>query len=258
MEEPRYPLVDRPVIEATAGPGFSEAQRDALMERRERHLEALLEHPLGAIVTDRRRIRMVDTVMQRLTSLSVVCENLYDGHNVAAVLRTSEGFGLDAMHVIEQPNPYKPAPHISMGSDRWVCVHRHRRLVRTLTDMQREGVTLAAADVGKGCVPLHELDVTRPIAVVFGSERDGLTQRAKAVVDQRFTIPMTGFVESFNVSVSAAITLYDLAHRRREHLSAQGILGELTEEQERDRLDTWLKKSVKHADRILQNLGESV
>jgi tRNA (guanosine-2'-O-)-methyltransferase len=204
--------------------------------------DALAHHPLLPEVTERRLTRIVDVVRSRLSSVTIVMENLADSHNVSAVLRTSEGFGLDTIHVVEQPNPFERNKAITKGSDRWIEVARHKGLARCLGDLSARGFTLFAADVGEGCVPLEEIPVDKPVALIMGSEHAGLSKRALSLCDARFTIPMHGFVESFNVSVSAAISLYDVTHRRRRHLQRRGDLDFAAQVA---RADGYLKRSVK-------------
>ena len=208
---------------------------------------AISAHPLGEHVTERRRRRMAEVLQRRISSITVVLENLYDPHNTAAVVRSAEGFGLDRICAVEIPNRFKPQRAISMGADRWVEVDRYKGLAKCLTDQSAKGFTIAAADVGPGCVPLEELPLDRPLALVFGTERDGLSRRAKGLSDVRFTIPMDGFVESFNVSVSAAVALYALTTRKRGILAAEGKIGELDDETLVKRGQSWLKKTVKNA-----------
>lgn len=219
---------------ATLPPGAPE-RRDALRARLE-------EHPLAEQLTERRKDRIVEVVEQRLASVTVVMENLYDPHNVSAVVRTAEGFGLDAVHVVEQPNQYTRNPAILRGADRWVRIVRHRGLTRCLSDLMAAGYTLCAADVGPGAVPLDEVPVDRPLAVIMGSEREGLTQAAKSMADVRFWVPMSGFTESFNVSVSCALALFDLTRRRRAEIGARGDLPYA--ESEARALD-WLERSAR-------------
>jgi tRNA (guanosine-2'-O-)-methyltransferase len=209
----------------------------------------LTAHPLASEVTPRRLQRIAAVVSGRLSSVTVVLENLSDPHNASAVLRTAEGFGLDAMHVVEQPNAWAVNRAITKGADRWVEVVRHRELSRCMGELSARGYHLCAADVGPGCVPLDELPVGGNVAIVFGSEHAGLSKRALQWAQTRFTIPMNGFVESFNVSVSAAITLYDVARRRRAHL---GGAGDLSRDELRVRADAYLRRSVKNEALILR------
>lgn len=204
-------------------------------------VEKLRAHEKAEQLTDRRIERIAEVALSRLRSVTVVMENLWNPHNVSAVVRTAEGFGLDAVHVVEQPNRYQPKKSIVKGADRWLQIERHRGLARCLGDLTAAGFEIAAADLGPGTVPLKELPVDRPIAIVLGSELDGLSKRAKGLVDRRFEIPMPGFTVSFNVSVSAAIALYDLSTRRREHLGARGDLAPATAHA---RAVAWLERSA--------------
>lgn len=219
---------------ATLPPGAPE-RLEALRARLE-------EHPLADQLTERRKDRIVEVVERRLTSVTVVMENLYDPHNVSAVVRTAEGFGLDAVHVVEQPNRYARNPAIVRGADRWVRIERHRGLTACLSGLMSAGFILCAADVGPGAVPLDEVPVDRPLAVIMGSEHDGLTKAAKSMADVRFWVPMSGFTESFNVSVSCALALFDLTRRRRAHL---GVSGDLSYEESEARALDWLERAAR-------------
>lgn len=219
----------------------AEAELRGEAERRERLFAVLRAHEKAEQLTDRRIERIVEVALKRLGSVTVVMENLWNPHNVSAVVRSAEGFGLDAVHVVEQPNKYQPKKSVVKGADRWVRIERHQGLARCLGDLVADGYEVVAADLGRGTVPLHEVPVDRPVAIVLGSELDGLSKRAKGMVDTRFEIPMPGFTVSFNVSVSAAIALYDLTTRRREHLG-QG--GDLPFEALERRAVAWLEKSA--------------
>lgn len=212
-----------------------------LSEQGQRLMSVLMQDPRASRLTERRLLRIVETAEKRLSSVTVVLENLYDDHNASAVVRTAEGFGLDAVSVIEQPNRFSPAKGIVRGADRWLQIHRHRGLTQCLAQLSASGFVTCAADVGEGCVALEELPVEKPIALIFGSEHDGLSKRAKALADVRFTIPMQGFTGSFNVSVSAAVALHDITRRRREHLQREG---DLHESVQIDRIRSWFERSA--------------
>ena len=212
-------------------------------ELRAERLRTLLQrHYLREDISARRQERIINVVLHRLRGLTVVMENLADRHNVSAVMRTAEGLGVDAIHVVEQPNKWEKNKAISMSADRWIDVVKHQGLARCLGDLGAQGYRLYAADVGEGCIPLHKVDVTGKTALIFGSEHAGLSKRALSLADQRFTIPMHGFVESFNVSVSAAITLYDVSSRLRRHL---GQPGDLSDAELVERADTYFLRGLK-------------
>lgn len=221
-------------------------------DRRARLQAYLAAHPLASEVTPRRLARVLDVLERRLGSVTTVMENLSDPHNVSAVLRTGEGLGLSELHVVEQPNKWEKNKQISMGAERWIEVVRYDGLARCLGHLSAQGFSLWAADVGPGCVPVDELPVEGKVALVFGSEHSGLSKRALSLTDGRFTIPMSGMVESFNVSVSAALALYDVATRRRHLLTARGERGDLDDAALLERADLYLRRAVRNAELIRQ------
>ncbi|MCC7071387.1 MAG: RNA methyltransferase [Deltaproteobacteria bacterium] len=214
--------------------------------------ELVQRHPLASELTPRRLARVLAVLERRLGSVTVVMENLSDPHNVSAVLRTAEGLGLSELHVVEQPNKWEKNKAISKGAERWIEIVRHQGLARCLGDLSARGFSLFAADVGAGCVPVDEVPVEGPVALVFGSEHAGLSKRALSLTDARFTVPMAGMVESFNVSVSAALALWDLSSRRRRALARSGERGDLDDATLEDRADLYLRRAVKNAELIRQ------
>jgi tRNA (guanosine-2'-O-)-methyltransferase len=212
------------------------------------HLDTLpLARALFAELSEHRARRAVDVAAARLAGITVVLENISDPHNASAVLRTCEGLGVATMHVVEQPNRWEKNKAIARSADDWITVARHQGLARCLGDLSAGGFALYAADVGSGCVSIADVDVTRPVALVFGSEHSGLSKRALALTDHRFTIPMHGMVESFNVSVSAAVALWELTSRRRRHL---GAAGDLALNEAAAKAITYLKRAVKNPELV--------
>jgi tRNA (guanosine-2'-O-)-methyltransferase len=184
------------------------------------------QHPLFPQVERSRVERMVQVATRRLSSVTLAVENLWDTHNVSAVLRSAEGLGLMDVHVVEHPQRFKKHRGITHGADRWLNVHRYSSATQVLDHLSEAGFLICAADVGAGCVPVTEVPVDRPLAVVVGSEKDGLSETTRERADMRFSIPMTGFTGSFNVSVSAAISLWEITRQRRESMGRAGDLHE--------------------------------
>ncbi|MDP2339809.1 MAG: RNA methyltransferase [Deltaproteobacteria bacterium] len=209
---------------------------------------ALMEH-----LTPNRLRRVVDVAAARLQGITVVMENIADAHNASAVLRTCEGLGVDTLHVVEQPNKWEKNKAIARSADDWITVRKHQGLARCLGDLSADGFTLYAADVGPGCVSVADVDVTGRVCFVFGSEHSGLSKRAKALTDKRFTVPMHGMVESFNVSVSAAVALWEVTSRRRRLL---GSAGDLSLEEATTRALRFLKRAVKNPELVARLEGE--
>ena len=207
--------------------------------------------PLGKALlgelTAHRGSRMLAVAAARLRGVTVVMENLVDNHNASAVLRTCEGLGVDVMHVVEQPHRWEKNKAIARSADDWVTIKRHQKLAPCLGDLQARGFDLYAADVGPGSISVADIDVSRPVCLVFGSEHSGLSKRALAMTEHRFTVPMHGMVESFNVSVSAALSLWEVTQRRRRHLGSEG---DLDETEVVARAFHYLKRAVKTAEHI--------
>jgi tRNA (guanosine-2'-O-)-methyltransferase len=169
---------------------------------------------LAPQLTSERRERIERVLERRLDGLTVVLENLHDPHNGAAALRSVEGFGLSELHVVETAEPFRFSSRVTQGCEKWVGIAHHRSFDDVARTLHERGFQLYAALPGQGQA-LHEIDVTIKTALVFGNEHSGLSAHAQALCDARFGIPMQGFTESFNLSVSVALSVYDAARRRR-------------------------------------------
>jgi tRNA (guanosine-2'-O-)-methyltransferase len=210
----------------------------------------ILDHcPLAAALleelTPRRGARVLEVAACRVASLTVVMENLVDTFNAAAVVRTCEGLGLDRLHVVEEPNRWERHKAVARSADNWIEVVKHKSVSGCVEQLQQSGFAVYAADVGRDCVPLPLLAVDKPLALVFGSEHSGLSKSALSLADGRFTIPMHGFVESFNVSVSAAVALWEVVSRRRRDLLAGGQVGDLDLTDQEARARRYLRRALK-------------
>jgi len=204
---------------------------------------------LDPFLSDARKARIEDVLAQRLAGLTVVLQNLHDPHNGAAALRSVEGFGLTALHVVEETEPFKFSSKVSQGCEKWVDIRRHADFAACARSLHDEGFTLLAAlPPGGSAVPVDELDLGHRTALVFGNEHAGLTPAAIAACDGAFTVPMQGFTASFNLSVSVALATFACSHRRRGRLGGRGDL----EEAEIVRLRArWYTISVDAAELIL-------
>ncbi|NOX44488.1 MAG: RNA methyltransferase [Caldiserica bacterium] len=176
------------------------------------------------MVTRERMERIERVVAGRLKGLAVVCENFANPHNAAAILRTCEALGILNVYIIEELVPFEPSRAITQGAEKWLFVKRFRRAERAFPELKEAGYRVYAAMPGRGALAVEELPVGEPLALVFGNERDGVSAKALGFCDGTFRIPMWGFVESFNVSVAAAISLYISARRRRDLLGTEGDL----------------------------------
>lgn len=180
---------------------------------------------LAPYLTPERRARIERVLAARLKSLTVVIENLHDPHNGAAAIRSAEAFGLCELHVVEEAEPFRFSPKVTQGCDKWIEIRRHADFAACARALHDRGFVLYAAIPGAERA-VHEIDATRPAALVFGNEHAGLTSAARAACDASFGIPIHGFTQSFNLSVSVALAIYDLSTRRRAALGAPGDLDE--------------------------------
>lgn len=167
-------------------------------------------------VTTRRLARMRAVLARRQPDLTVVLENVHDSHNVSAVLRSCDAVGASGAHLV-YTNEAEPEINrgITASAHRWLTLWRHPDIAACYADMRARGLTIYATHLGDAARELYELDLTRPSAFVFGNESRGVTPEAVAGADATVVIPMLGMVESLNISVACAVTLYEALRQRR-------------------------------------------
>lgn len=192
-----------------------------------RYVERLTPARIGQVLrphmTAERVARIDEVLARRLARLTVVVENLHDPHNGAAALRSAEAVGLQTFHAIQQREPFSVAKGISLQCDQWMDMYLHDTTEGCYAALRDHGYRIWAA-VPVGNVHLEDLPCEGSVALVFGNERDGLSDRALEGVDGTFTIPMHGFTGSFNLSVSVSLAVYTQAARMRRSLGAPGDL----------------------------------
>nr|HEX4316955.1 RNA methyltransferase [Kofleriaceae bacterium] len=170
------------------------------------------------------RIARIDVVLAaRLGSVVPVLEDTYDAHNAAATIRTIEAIGLQDLHVVELAHPFVAVHAISRGAHDWIDLHRHASADAAVAALHARGfrVLATAPDAPND---LESVDVSTPVAVMFGNEHAGLSDAAMRAADAAIAVPMHGMTESFNLSVTVALVTSRLAARRRAHLGVTGDL----------------------------------
>jgi tRNA (guanosine-2'-O-)-methyltransferase len=189
---------------------------------------------LSPLLTEQRRARIDASVTRRTRSVVIVLEAVDDPRNVAAVLRSADAFGVQEVHLIEGAQPFLASRRITQGAEQWLDVVRHETPQACLGSLRRRGFKVYVATMD-GQVGPANLCTADKIAVVFGNEQTGVGETVAALSDGRYTIPMLGFVQSLNVSVAAAITLYaatrerggDLSPAERSELRARFLLSSI-------------------------------
>ena len=208
---------------------------------------------LEGFISDRRKQRLNEVLSMRSGHIRVVLENVYQAHNASAVLRSCDCFGIQHVHVIENRNHLKISEDVAMGSSNWLSIHRHNELENntkeTLFSLKSQGYRIVATSPHKHEVTIDTLPVDKKLALVFGTEIDGISPEVFELADEFVKIPMVGFTESFNVSVCAAICLYELTQRLRK--SEKNYL--LHQEEKEDIYFDWLKNTVQNSEGLLKD-----
>jgi tRNA (guanosine-2'-O-)-methyltransferase len=179
---------------------------------------------LEPLVTETRRARLAEVIDRRLGSITVAFDAPYDPHNGAAVARSCEAFGVQELHVVERANtPFALATSVARGAQKWIDVVRHGDDASFLVWARGEGGSLVAADAAGELVP-EDLERIPRLTLVLGNERDGIRPSILNACEARVRVPMRGFAESLNVSVTAAILLQAATRGRRGDLAADARL----------------------------------
>jgi tRNA (guanosine-2'-O-)-methyltransferase len=167
--------------------------------------------------TDRRGERIDQVLAHRQPTLAVVLENVHDPHNVAAVLRSCDAVGVLVLHLVytvEAP-PATLASTTSGSASKWIEVIRHDAIEACYGELRAEGKRILVTALRDESVDLHHQDLVEPVAIVFGNEKRGASDDAIAQADGTMFIPMMGMVESLNISVACAVTLYEAMRQRK-------------------------------------------
>ena len=188
--------------------------------------EAADGKPLPAdLLLPPRRDRIERVVAQRTRTVTVVLDRLEDSFNMAAVLRTCEGMGLQDIHVIRNPDAkFAPNSRVTQGCDKWLDLHIHRDFATCAAVLKKKGYRVLASAIRPGATSLFELEFDTKIAMVLGNERFGVSEEVLAHSDGTFWIPMRGFSQSMNISAAASACVTRAISWRLEHLGEDGDL----------------------------------
>lgn len=200
------------------------------------------------IITPNKREMFDRIAADRTKHLTVVMENIYQEHNASAVLRSCDCFGLQELHVIEKDNTYKIQRDIALGAGRWVDMYNYDDSENVTKDclnhLKSKGYKIVATTPHTDSQTIYDLDLSQPIALVFGTERRGISEEVIEMADEFVKIPMYGFTESFNISVSAAIVLNTL----RQRLEQSDLNWKLSDEEQTLLKINWCSKILNGGD----------
>jgi tRNA (guanosine-2'-O-)-methyltransferase len=202
---------------------------------------------LSGFVNEQKLAKFNRILQFRTRYINIVCEDIYQGHNANAIMRTCDCFGIQDMHIIEKRNTFEINSEIALGASNWVSIYRYNSLDNEFiyNNLRSQGYRILATTPHRSSIRLKDIDLNEgPVSIVFGTEREGLSSSAIEKADDFLCIDMVGFTESLNVSVSAGIIL----HYLRDSLSQSGINWHLADnEKELIKLD-WLRKAIKRSD----------
>lgn len=205
---------------------------------------------LSPFLSPERKARIETVLEGRSTDIAVVLDGTHDLGNIHAVVRTSEGLGFDQIHVIESQERFRKANRTAQGADTWVDFHRYSDPGACVKELRARGYRLLVTTL-EGDQTLDDIDFTIPTAIVLGNEKSGVSPLLLESAELRVCLPMSGFAQSFNVSVAGAMVLWTAHQDRRRRL---GRSGNLTEPQKHALRDRYYRQSVDRADEILREL----
>ncbi len=221
--------------------------------------ENLIEY-LTPFISER-RIKLFDTVLsQRTRYITIVLEDIYQAHNASAVLRSCECFGIQDVHLIENVNEYRISPEVALGSNKWLSIYRYNQgennTRHTLQSLKNKGYRIVATSPHKNDCDLENFNLNKgKVALVMGSELTGLSENALEIADEFVKIPMSGFTESLNISVTAALCIHFLTGNLRKDPS---IEWRIPEDERKEIKLAWLRNSIKDYERIEKRFLEEI
>lgn len=202
---------------------------------------------LEGFISEERKERFLEVLAKRTRFLTVAIEDVYQLHNTSAVIRSCDAFGIQDVHVVENRFGKRLDKNIAMGAEQWVDVHRYQTTTQCMEALKEKGYQIIATTPHNDSNLLADAKITSKTALFFGTEKEGLSQAVLEQADGFLKVPMVGFSESLNISVSAALIIQQLGDTLRKsnlpwHLTAMEILEK--------QLD-WTKKSIKDIDGVL-------
>lgn len=200
-----------------------------------------------SFLSARRQQKFLDVLAQRTRHFTVATEDVYQLHNTSAVIRSCDVFGVQDVHIVEEVNTKRIDREIAMGAQKWVDIHRHHSVKACLSTLKASGYQIVATTPhAQGC-DLNTFDFRKKSCFFFGRETDGLSDEVLSQADAFLKIPMVGFTESLNISVSAAIILQHMTAQLRQ----SEIAWQLSPQELLEKRWDWTQKTIKSFDEIL-------
>ncbi len=199
------------------------------------------------MLTEQRERRFREVAARRQRDLTVVLENVHDPHNIGAVMRTCDAVGIGEIFIIYTEEGLKArgiGKSSSSGTKKWVKVNYFENIGECLEDVKKKYKNIFATHLGEKSVDMHDLKLAEPMALLFGNEHDGVSQEALSLCDGNFIIPQFGMVQSLNISVACAVTLYE-ALRQRKLTGKYDCSFDANDEFQKALYDEYMEKQIK-------------
>lgn len=205
---------------------------------------------LSEFITEERKALFKQVLQYRSKHITIVLEDIFQPHNASAVLRTCDLTGVLDVHIIENFNEYTVNPEVALGSSKWLNLNiyneQSNNTLSTFQKLRKEGYKIIATTPHKNSKSLENIDLSEKSAIVFGTELTGLSEIAIDNADEYLRIPMYGFTESYNISVSAALVLFTLTERMRK----ENVAWQLSETEHLQTLLDWTRRSINKVEGI--------
>lgn len=201
---------------------------------------------LEDFLTENRKERFFEVLKNRTNHFTVAVEDIFQFHNTSAVMRSCEVFGIQELNIVEQRFGKDIDKEIAMGAQKWVDINKYDTIGNCIDTLKEKGYQIIATTPHNDSCLLHEFDVTKKSALFFGTEKEGLSEEVMSKADGYLKIPMVGFTESLNISVSAAIIIQDLTNRLRQ----SDVNWQLSDEEILEKRLLWAKNTIKDIKRI--------
>lgn len=218
-------------------------------------IQELLIKEFAKHITEQRRNLIEKVIKNRTRYVTLVLEDVYQAHNAGAVVRSCDGLGIQDIHVIENRNMLKIKDStVSKGADKWTNLFYYNDLntnntLNCIQNLKKKGYKIAAAALGRHSVKIEQVPLDEPLAIMIGTEKEGLTETACNLADYFIELPMYGFTQSYNLSVCAALILHTLTSRLREST----VNWHLNESDKREILITWFQRCIGHWEHIAKD-----
>jgi tRNA (guanosine-2'-O-)-methyltransferase len=194
---------------------------------------------LSTQVTPERWEKIKKVVSRRISHMSVGIEDIYDRGNASAVMRSMEAFGFCQLHMIELSEKFKESQRVTQGADKWLEIKKWKSTAECIQQLKSEGRKIYVTHLDPEAKPIEEISVEKPFTIFFGNEKKGASEELLSLADETVFIPMRGFVQSFNISVAAAVALYSLLQRIQNQLLSPEETERLTAFYLRQSVENW-------------------